>query len=406
VSFCRHLPLALVFSLAFAGCADLKPLQANYNQLKATMDDLDGRPGAVECAPEAMATARANREFAELEFKEGDARRAWEHVTIARKAADEALVAAQACKPKDTDGDGITDDKDACPREPEDIDGDRDTDGCPDAKVAPVVVKQTLPPAPTDRDADGVVDTDDQCPDAPEDLDGFKDADGCPDLDNDSDGILDTSDSCPMAAEDYDQFEDSDGCPDLDNDKDGIADVADRCPNDPEDLDGDADEDGCPDVNNDKDGDGVLDDKDRCPNESEIFNQYMDDDGCPDTKPQRVVVTSDQIVIKEQVQFQSGRAVILPASFGLLDEVVQVLKDRQSLRIRIEGHTDNQGADNVNLRLSKDRADAVFEYLLAKGIDARRLETMGFGETRPIDTNLTPQGRQINRRVEFHILDK
>lgn len=103
-------------------------------------------------------------------------------------------------------------------------------------------------PGSSDSDGDGVPDDRDQCPDQPEDRDGFNDLDGCPDPDNDGDGIDDDRDLCPNLAEDLDGFEDADGCPDLDNDGDGIPDARDRCPDEPEDIDGDADSDGCPDL--------------------------------------------------------------------------------------------------------------------------------------------------------------
>ncbi len=98
-----------------------------------------------------------------------------------------------------------------------------------------------------DRDGDGMSDARDLCPDDPEDLDGFEDADGCPDLDNDGDGIADVDDLCPSVAEDRDGFEEEDGCPDPDNDQDGILDFDDHCPNQPETMNGFDDYDGCPD---------------------------------------------------------------------------------------------------------------------------------------------------------------
>src|SRR5450432_3372842 len=98
-----------------------------------------------------------------------------------------------------------------------------------------------------DRDGDGIVDDLDKCPDDPEDFDGFQDEDGCPDPDNDGDGILDVDDLCPNDPEDKDGFEDADGCPDPDNDKDRILDKDDKCPNEPETYNGFQDEDGCPD---------------------------------------------------------------------------------------------------------------------------------------------------------------
>ncbi len=101
-------------------------------------------------------------------------------------------------------------------------------------------------PTVGDRDGDGIPDDVDQCPDDPEDKDGFEDDDGCPDPDNDQDGLLDGEDNCPDEPEDLDGFEDEDGCPDPDNDQDGILDLDDDCPNEPENFDGIEDEDGCP----------------------------------------------------------------------------------------------------------------------------------------------------------------
>ncbi len=98
-----------------------------------------------------------------------------------------------------------------------------------------------------DRDGDGIPDDIDKCPDEPEDKDGFQDADGCPDPDNDGDGIPDALDKCPNEPEDYDGFQDEDGCPDPDNDHDGIPDALDKCPNEPETFNHYQDEDGCPD---------------------------------------------------------------------------------------------------------------------------------------------------------------
>src|SRR5207248_1393410 len=98
-----------------------------------------------------------------------------------------------------------------------------------------------------DRDGDGIPDMDDQCPDQPEDRDGYKDEDGCPDPDNDGDGIPDEHDKCPNEPEDIDNFQDDDGCPDPDNDHDGIPEQLDKCPNEPETINGIKDDDGCPD---------------------------------------------------------------------------------------------------------------------------------------------------------------
>jgi outer membrane protein OmpA-like peptidoglycan-associated protein len=102
-------------------------------------------------------------------------------------------------------------------------------------------------PGSKDRDGDGIPDNVDRCPDQPEDKDGFQDEDGCPDLDNDGDGIPDALDKCPNEPEDKDGFQDEDGCPDPDNDGDGIPDTLDKCPNEPETFNNYKDDDGCPD---------------------------------------------------------------------------------------------------------------------------------------------------------------
>jgi len=115
------------------------------------------------------------------------------------------------------------------------------------ATAAPATEQREARGSAKDSDGDGIPDDVDKCPNEPEDKDGFEDADGCPDPDNDGDGIADTIDKCPNEPEDKDGFEDTDGCPDPDNDKDGILDVNDKCPNDAETRNGYEDEDGCPD---------------------------------------------------------------------------------------------------------------------------------------------------------------
>jgi hypothetical protein len=101
--------------------------------------------------------------------------------------------------------------------------------------------------AAPDSDGDGMADNLDACPHEPEDRDGFQEEDGCPDMDNDGDGVIDAADQCPRDPEDMDGFADNDGCPDPDNDGDAVLDIADLCPNDPENLNGFQDQDGCPD---------------------------------------------------------------------------------------------------------------------------------------------------------------
>ena len=164
----------------------------------------------------------------------------------------------------DLDGDGITDERDACPSEAEDLDGRHDEDGCPDL----------------DDDGDGIPDTEDRCPTEAEDRDGHEDEDGCPDLDDDGDGVLDGYDSCPGVPEDIDGDRDDDGCPDHDRDRDRIPDDRDACPDEPEDTDGLGDDDGCPET--DFDQDGIPDDADECPEQPEDADGFEDGDGCPE----------------------------------------------------------------------------------------------------------------------------
>jgi OOP family OmpA-OmpF porin len=251
-----------------------------------------------------------------------------------------------------------------------------------------------------DRDGDGIPDNLDKCPDQPEDFDGFQDEDGCPDLDNDGDGIPDALDKCPNEPEDKDGFQDEDGCPDPDNDGDGIPDVLDKCPNEPEDKDGFQDEDGCPDPDND--GDGIPDVRDKCPNEPETFNNYQDEDGCPDEVPAEVKKFTGVI---EGINFKTGSSEILAGSYVLLDRAVKVLQDYPDVNLEISGHTDSRGKADYNRDLSQRRADSVKTYFVQRGIASTRLQSIGYGPTRPIADNKTSSGRATNRRTEFRLIN-
>jgi outer membrane protein OmpA-like peptidoglycan-associated protein len=118
-----------------------------------------------------------------------------------------------------------------------------------------------------------------------------------------------------------------------------------------------------------------------------------------------VRVTKEKIEIDEKILFQTGKATILAESYGILDSVAQVMRDYPKIRIRIEGHTDSQGSESYNEKLSDDRAASVFRYLVNQGIAPKRMSSIGKGEGTPIDTNRTAAGRTANRRVEFHIVD-
>jgi outer membrane protein OmpA-like peptidoglycan-associated protein len=265
----------------------------------------------------------------------------------------------RGCK-KDTDGDGLCDPEDACPNEA----GLPALGGCPD------------------RDGDGVADRDDRCPDKA----GARELKGCPD--RDKDGIPDVDDQCP----DKPGFAQFNGCPDTD--KDGIPDPKDACPDQP----GKAALNGCP----DRDGDGIADKDDACP------DQYgkAEFKGCPPPTPKKIKLTEKKIEILEQVHFDTAKATIKADSFELLNDVATVLKDNpQITKIRVEGHTDNVGNKKKNLKLSQDRAKSVMDHLVQKGgVAADRLVSEGFGDTQPVADNKTKEGKALNRRVEFVIV--
>jgi large repetitive protein len=266
-----------------------------------------------------------------------------------------------------------------------------------DGKVEPPPdMPPEVPPPPPDSDGDGILDPSDKCPREAEDADSFEDDDGCPDLDNDKDAVPDATDKCRDEAEDVDQFEDDDGCPDADNDKDGRNDADDKCPNEAEDIDTFEDEDGCPDTDNDKDG--VADADDNCPMEPGTAEEK----GCP----KAIRVEGGVIRLLQQINFANNSDVILGESNSIMEELRAALQANARIaHVRVEGHTDDRGSDKKNLALSKKRAASVTRWLTSRGVDPLRLEAWGCGELQPIDTNKTAEGRAKNRRVVFHITD-
>lgn len=152
----------------------------------------------------------------------------------------------------------------------------------------------------------------------------------------------------------------------------------------------------------DSDGDGVPDDRDRCPGtpaETDV-NRF----GCP--------VEKEESIVLKGVHFQYDSAALTAEAEDRLDSVVQALKRAEQIDVKIAGHTDSHGSAAYNLKLSKERADSVKEYLVNHGIDADRLTTVGYGETRPIAPNTepdgsdNPEGRAKNRRVELHVIEE
>ena len=204
---------------------------------------------------------------------------------------------------------------------------------------------------------------------------------------------MDAEDQCPAVA----GVAALGGCPDSDGD--GVVDDKDSCPTMP----GEMSLGGCP----DSDGDGISDAADGCPNAAETQNGFADEDGCPDVVPTRAKVSENQIQLEGKILFDVAMSTIKRDSYSLLDEAAAILNAHPELtRVRIEGHTDSSGADAVNLELSEGRAASVIQYLIGKGVAASRLESKGFGESQPIESNATPEGREANRRVVFVIVER
>lgn len=223
---------------------------------------------------------------------------------------------------------------------------------------------------------------------------------GVPLIDTDQDGLIDLVDRCPSEPEDKDGHDDFDGCPEDDIDQDGIGDAEDRCPREAEDRDQFEDQDGCPDLDND--GDRIPDTLDRCPLKAENYNQIEDQDGCPDEEPPQ---EGELIGLSEKIFFTHNESVILAKSYPVLAQVAELLKrNPQIMLVRIEGHTDDTGGLNFNLKLSQDRAKAVKLHLVSLGVDISRLEAVGYGDQRTIASNDTEEGRALNRRVDFRII--
>lgn len=219
--------------------------------------------------------------------------------------------------------------------------------------------------------------------------------------DRDGDGYPDAIDKCPDIKEDHREPNPTDGCPaDADRDGDGIPDSIDACPDVKEDKDGVADSDGCPEE--DADNDGIADGKDKCPMSPGLESKIAEKNGCPSLTRFN---DDGEIQLLEPIQFDTGKSTIKQVSFPILDEVVALMKARKELKVGVYGHTDSVGKDDMNLTLSKNRAAACMKYLVEHGISSGRLQSEGYGETKPLTTNDTAEGRAKNRRTEFKVLD-
>jgi OOP family OmpA-OmpF porin len=209
------------------------------------------------------------------------------------------------------------------------------------------------------------------------------DANGCP-IDSDKDGVCDGLDRCPDTPAGVKV--DAKGCP-LDSDGDGVPDDLDKCPDTPKGCI--VDKDGCP---VDSDGDGVCDGLDKCPDTPK--GVPVDETGCPSVEKLKL----------ENVHFKILSYVLGEEAKAVLDEIAKTLTAYPQLKVEVQGHCDTTGNDKINDPLSQNRANAVKNYLVKKGIAAERLEAKGYGSRTPIATNATVEGRRLNRRVQFVLI--
>jgi outer membrane protein OmpA-like peptidoglycan-associated protein len=275
----------------------------------------------------------------------------------------------------DSDEDGVVDSKDICTKTPAGVKVDEF--GCP-----------------VDTDKDGVADYLDECAGTP--AGAPVDKRGCP-LDSDGDGIPDYTDICAntpkgIEVDDY-------GCP-FDNDSDGVPDYQDKCPETPYEVE--VDRNGCP---KDSDLDGVPDHIDQCPDTP--AGKQVDEKGCeyviivPEPK-----ADLEQIILSAETSFEFNSALLKPAAYPELDKMLEVMKKYPLSRWRIEGHTDNVGSEEGNIKMSQMRAESVLNYFVSRGIPKVRFEAVGLGSSKPVADNNTPEGRAKNRRVEIKRIDK
>ncbi|MHB1052786.1 MAG: OmpA family protein [Thiobacillus sp.] len=194
----------------------------------------------------------------------------------------------------------------------------------------------------------------------------------------------------------------------LDSDGDGITDDKDKCPGTPAGRKVDAD--GC---ELDRDGDGIVDGDDKCP---DVYAKTAD--GCPlpvakpaEAKPDysAAPATPEAIprrLVLEGVNFNFDKSALRPEDIAIIDQNAADLKEWGDIDVEVSGHTDSRGSDKYNMGLSLRRADAVRDYLITKGISADRLTAKGYGESQPLESNDTDEGRFKNRRVELNQIKK
>ncbi len=296
-----------------------------------------------------------------------------------------APITRAAAGVADTDDDGVSDPEDLCPTVPMGPNPDPRRRGCPIA----------------DTDGDGVFDGEDQCINDPMGPTPDPARRGCPLRDRDGDGVMDTDDVCPEQPQGATPDPTRRGCPAGDRDGDQVLDHEDQCPDQSRMPFPDAARVGCP--LPDADRDQVPEPPDACPGVPGVPSPDPARNGCPSTQ---VRMEGGRILILEQVFFDTDRDTIKRRSFRVLQAVADVLRAAQHIRrVSVDGHTDNRASEEHNLDLSRRRAASVVRWLTEHGVESGRLESQGYGPSRPLDTNATGAGRARNRRVEFVIID-
>lgn len=351
-------------------------------------------------------------------------------------------------EPLDKDDDGIPDRNDACP----DIVGFKEFNGCPDRDGDHIPdADDACPDKPglpqfkgcPDKDGDGVIDYEDACPDEP----GLPEFKGCPDKDGDK--IIDKEDECL----DESGLPELKGCPDKDGD--GIKDSEDKCP----DKAGPAENNGCPLVklfmldkngnviaSTSKNQEGSFVFKKLPPDEAIMFRLEGDDTGLlisvnvildgsakkavkdkdgyfrfeqlnadvnklklmeEKDVPLKLKKEEEEIINKafKNLEFNPGKDIIKFDSYASLEELGKLLIKKSTWKLKLSGHTDNVGSNEVNMTLSKKRTEAVKKFLVDRGLQADRVIVKYFGATQPVADNTTPEGKQKNRRVEMLIVE-
>ena len=285
-------------------------------------------------------------------------------------------------KNPDSDGDGLSDGEEANVYHTNPLMKDSDGDGLSDYDE---VKKYNTDPNKKDTDGDGLSDGDEVLKNHTDPLKADTDGDGLSDGDE-----VQKNHTDPLKA---------------DTDGDGLSDGDEVLKNHTDPLNADTDGDGLSDgdevmkyhtdpLKADTDGGSVNDG-------IEIKNGTDPLNPADDVKKEVLKVEKGASIVLEGVVFKSGSAEISPESRDILEKVYNTMKENSELEVEIQGHTDNSGKRSANVKLSKQRADAVKAYLVDKGVDGGRVTTKGYGPDKPLVPNTTPEGKQKNRRIEF-----